>query len=372
MEQLPLKMTNGKNILINRDYFASEVEDLEFSLEKKKFLYNIDFSKNVMFSHEIKYNNIIEGSNDDIDMIKDVVEKKLPIKDPIQKNRIYNVYRAYRYILKHKDINKDRLKELYDILSDGLLKEDERRDMGEYYRNRPGIILYKGRLDDSFEFTMDVKFVNEFMELLFEYINLDNNLKNSTEYFIKSQIIHFYFVYIHPYFDINGRTSRTLGMWYLLNNKCYPYITFNRAINMEFPKYDDAIIEAKRYGNVTFFIKNMLISVKKDLEKEFMIDEISKNINSKLSTIDYQTLNYILSMKGLNTLLDFSKMYNRENEKKKTIDIYNEMIVPLLDKNVLEIVRYTNKNFANDEKNFVFKLNESNINREDVCIKYLK
>ena len=68
------------------------------------------------------------------------------------------------------------------------------------------------------------------MNQLFEFIN--NNELEETEInkFIKSQIMHFYFVYIHPYFDVNGRTSRTVAMWYLLNNKNYPYIIFNRAI----------------------------------------------------------------------------------------------------------------------------------------------
>ena len=49
--------------------------------------------------------------------------------------------------------------------------------------------------------------------------------------------MHFYFVYIHPYFDVNGRTSRTLAMWYLLNEEAYPYIIFNRAINNNASNY---------------------------------------------------------------------------------------------------------------------------------------
>ena len=286
--------------------------------------------------------------------------------------RIINLYKGYRYILKSKEINKDNLKELYSILSDGLLKQRELDDMGYYYRTRPGIILYKGRLDDSYEETIDVKYVHEFMDKLFEYINNDNKFSLDTGYFIKSQIIHFYLVYTHPYFDINGRTSRTLAMWYLLNNKCYPYIIFNRAINFQFPKYDEAIIEAKRYGNVTYFIKNMLISVKKELEKEFIIEDIRKSVNTKLSTIDYQSLNYVLSMNGVLTLLDFTQVYNRDNDKKSVNNIYKEMILPLLDKNIIEIVRFTNKVYNGEDRNFVFKLNESYINRESDCIKYLK
>lgn len=372
MEKLPLDLKDGRKILLDRKAFDTEIKDLDFCLENKKFLDNIDFSKKVMFSHEIKSNNNIEGITDGIDSIKDVIEKQQVIKDVEKRNRIINLYKGYRYILRNGDINKDSLKELYSILSEGLLTEDERRDMGNYYRTRSGVILYKGRLDNSYEETMDVKYVEEFMNKLLEYINSNNDLDNSTEYFIKSQIMHFYFVYIHPYFDINGRTSRTLAMWYLLNNKSFPYIIFNRAIKNEFLKYDEAIIEAKRFGNVTYFIKNMLISVKKELEKEFIIEDIRQSISSKLSTIDYQTLNYILGMRGLNTLLDFVRMYNRDNDKKSAIDIYNEMILPLLDKNVIEFVRYTNKSYGVNNKNFEFKLNECNIDRDEKFLKYLK
>lgn len=372
MEKLPLNLVDGRKILLDRKVFDTEVMDLDFCLENKKFLDNIDFSKKVMFSHEIKSNNNIEGIIDDIDVIRDVIEKQKEIKDVEKRNRIINLYKGYRYILGNSDINKDSLKELYSILSDGLLTKDEIRDMGDYYRTRSGVILYKGRLDNSYETTMDVKYVEEFMDKLLEYINSNNDLGNSTEYFIKSQIMHFYFVYIHPYFDINGRTSRTLSMWYLLNNKSFPYIIFNRAIKNEFLKYDEAIIEAKRFGNVTYFIKNMLISVKKELEKEFIIEDIRQSIGSKLSTIDYQTLNYILSMRGLKSLLDFVRMYNRDNDKKRAFEIYNEMILPLLDKNVIEFVRYTNKSYGVNVKNFEFKLNERNINRDEKFLKYLK
>lgn len=372
MEKLPLNLLNGRSILIDRKIFNEEVEDLNYSLERKDFLNNINFSKNVMFSHEIKNNNNIEGITDGIDSIREVILKQQEIKDVDKRNRIINLYKGYRYILNHKNINKESLKELYTILCDGLLSLEEQRDMGEYYRTRSGVILRKGRLDDTYDVTMDAKYVDDFMNKLFEYIKTNNNLNDSTEFFIKSQIMHFYFVYIHPYFDINGRTSRTLAMWYLLNNKCYPYIIFNRAINNEFPKYDEAIIEAKRYGNVTYFIKNMLISVKKELEKEFVIEDIRKGINSKLSTIDYQSLNYLLSMKGLTTLLDFAKVYNRDNDKKKAKEIYNEMILPLLDKNVIKFVRYTNKSYSEEDKNFEFKLNETYINRDDKCLKYIK
>ena len=63
----------------------------------------------------------------------------------------------------------------------------------------------------------------DFMKEFFDSDNNGETFGNATDYFIKSQIMHFYFVYIHPYFDINGRTARTTSLWHLLNEKAYPF-----------------------------------------------------------------------------------------------------------------------------------------------------
>ena len=347
-------LDDGRKIILNDSKIAEEFYDLEFCLENMPFLDNLDFSKKVMFSHEIKSNNNIEGIIDDIDSIKSVVESKDVVHDSEKKLRISNLYKGYNYILNHCDINKDSLKDLYAILSKDLLETHEIKEMGKYYRTETGLILNKGRLDDSMDVTMDPKFVEDFMDNLIEYVNTNNSFDTKTGYFIKSMIAHFYFVCIHPYYDINGRTSRTMSMWYLLNNKCYPYIIFNRAIHNEFKGYDETIRECKYRADVTKFIKGMLVSVKKEFEKEFVINSISSNISYNLSTLEYQTLNYILTMKGLKTLLDFATYYNFNNDKRKISDIYSGMIEPLIDKNIINVLRYTVRCY--DSTNIILNL----------------
>ena len=140
-DTLGVILIDGRKILIDKRVFDAEVEDLNFCLGNKTFLDNIDFSKKVMFSHEIKSNNNIEGITDDIDVIRGVIEKQKEIRDIEKRNRIINLYKGYQYILGAGDINKESLKELYSILSEGLLSKEESQDMGEYYRTRSGIIL---------------------------------------------------------------------------------------------------------------------------------------------------------------------------------------------------------------------------------------
>ena len=83
------------------------------------------------------------------------------------------------------------------------------------------------------------------MNELFDFINKYSFNSSKTLEFIKSQIIHFQFVNIHLYYDINGRTARTTAMWYLLNKQIYPYIIFNRAISLNKNEYYKLIKNTK-------------------------------------------------------------------------------------------------------------------------------
>ena len=247
-----------------------------------------------------------------------------------------------------------------------LLKERDLSRMGEYYRTAPVYILKHGRLD--VEPDQGVK-ANEIEKYMIDYFNFLNNEIDGdiTDEYIKSQILHYYFVYIHPYFDVNGRTSRTLSMWYLINKKSYPYIIFNRGISFKDSEYTSVIEDVKAFHDLSYFIDYMLRTVKIELEKEYVMQIEANLASDKLSGIDYQTLLYFLTMKGCKSVLDFVNMYNKFNDKKKVKEIYETMIVPLLDKGILDIERKTQKNMFNDHNNVVLKLrNTKEISRDKV------
>ena len=290
--------------------------------------------------------------------------------DEKKRKEIVNLYNGYKYILTNRDIDKEHLKELYGILSDGLLCKEDLDRMGEYYRTAPVYILKKGRLDMELAQGIDYSLIDRYMDIYFKYVK-EGNDGSITDTFIKSQIMHFYFVYIHPYFDVNGRTSRTLAMWYLLNEEAYPYIIFNRAINNNASNYDEAIADTKNNANISFFIKYMMINVKKELEKELIMRDIRNNTSYEMTAMDYQALNYILSMKGDKNVLTFSSLYRRDNGYKKVIDIYMQVIRPLIDKGILEVVRTTGKDMFLGYRNEVFRINPMRYDRDNPKIKRL-
>ena len=371
-EYLNLPLFNRCNLIIDKDRFAKIKEELEEFLITEDYMNNRKFAKKVMFSQEVKSNNMVEGITDDLLLIENVIKDASKIKNEKQRKRIINLYHGYRYILTHKCMDEKHLKELYSILSDGLLEDGDLLRMGPLYRNDPVYILKSGRLDIEPDQGLPYNVVPNFMNEYFNFIHSDNIFDNSsTDDFIKSQIMHFYFVYIHPYFDVNGRTSRTMAMWYLLNKEAYPYIIFNRAITFEMSNYDKAIIDTKTFSDMSFFIRYMMENVKRELEKEMIMHQIKENTKGKLESIDYQTLIYILSMKGELNVLNFCTMYKRFNDSKPVRDIYNEMIVPLLDKNILEIVRTSNKEMFGGYNNEVLRINPNKYEKDSPKIKKL-
>ena len=172
--------------------------------------------------------------------------------------------------------------------------------------------------------------------------------------------MHFYFVYIHPYFDTNGRMSRTIAMWYLLNNKIYPYIIFNRGINFD-SKYDDRIRRSETTFELTDFIKSMLINTKKELEKEYVLQALSLNTTRKWEAIDYQMIEYFLSLNGERNVINLATVYNNNNEHIKLQPIYEDLIKPLIEDGTFVIERETQKNMFNNEANKVLKINNNHL-----------
>lgn len=360
-EKLPLKTLTGIPFRINIDILKKIEEELELFLLEEDFMNTRDFSKKVMFNQEIKANNTVEGYNDSVSFIKKVIENASEEQNIEKRNRIINLYNGYQYILKGQDITEENVLKLYKILSKDLLEEYDLSHMGEKYRKAPVYILKSGRLDDSMDEGIPYKKIEEYMDSYFEFIDTFKVDDSQTEEFIKSQIMHFYFVYIHPFFDINGRSSRTIAMWYLLNKEVYPYIIFNRGINFD-SNYDRVIGTSITRLDITEFLKYMLISVKKELEKEYIIHNLDSQSERQWHTIDYQALNYFLALNGEKTVLDYATTYNRLNTKKNTKTIFENMLLPMIEDETLKITRTTKKNMFENVPNLVLELNKDKVN----------
>lgn len=368
MSRTEFKRDEKRNIFINYDSLEEKKESLSEFVSNEPLLNKSKFSK-TDFPQEIKFNNAIEGIDDDVSDIEKILSRSfMPVNR--DKTRILNLYNGYKYILKNKEINKDTLRELYGILSNDLLKVNDSKRMGEYYREGPVYILRGISFDRYFE-GVPVEHIDEYMNILFDYINRNDD-NTDIDTFIKSQIIHCYLVYIHPYFDVNGRTSRTLAMWYLFNKKDLSYMTFNRSISFMKSKYEKSLIELREKGDMTPFLKYMLDAERLELEKEYVINNIEKNIGKKLSNEEYLTLEYLLSMNSHLTLLDLIRMYNEFNTKKKKHIVLEDEINPLIEKGIILEKDPTKHGIADGIQNKRILVNGDMIDVDTKKIKILK
>lgn len=367
---LPLK-NNNRYFYINEDMLKEKEEELEEFILKSGKMDTLSFAKKVLLFNEVQSNNSVEGYYDDIEKIKKVVNEKKIYKNSQEKDklRIINLYEGYRYILDNKDITKETLKELNSILSKGLLDEEDYKNMGEYYRKNPVYIYYSSDVTKSPDMGLDASLIEDKMDELLDFMNNYYFDDTKTMSYLKSQILHFYFVYIHPYYDVNGRTARTTSMWYLLNNNVYPYVIFNRGIQINKNEYYKIIRETKKYSDISLFLKYMMNTVLAELEKEYIMQLIANSCSKKLETLDYQTLHYLLSIKGNITVSDFANMYNRYNDKKKVLKIEEEMILPLIEKDILIKTRETNGHLSSFKNNYELAFNFKYVDYDDNLIK---
>lgn len=357
---LPLPIAGRKTKFYYYDNIINLLcNDIENFLDCSKFINNSKFTKSVLFPYEIKFNNSIEGYRDDIESIMYIINN--PNDEHVNGKSDYkavaNLINGYNYVLDNPSINEDNLKKLYNTLSKGLLETQDILAENQYYRENDVYIFFSKRLDIEPDMGAKAELLHEHMNMLFEYIDNEKALDSASLKFVKSQIIHFYFVYLHPYYDVNGRTSRTLAIWYLYNNNANLFTLFNRGIPYSRNRYYELIRYSKKTNNLTAFLIYMLNNVKKELQKEHIINNVEYSLGDKLSFIERQTLNYIMENK-VDTYMDFITFYHRFNNPKCFQEVYDQMLAPLLEKKIIVLTRETKKHLKNGTNNFCYEINQ--------------
>ena len=140
------------------------------------------------------------------------------------------------------------------------------------------------------------------------------NTKDIIEDLQKAAMIHFYFAYLHPYFDGNGRMARLLHQWYLVQ-KGYPsamFVSFSYHIHQNRKQYDTAykLVEenAKISGviDVTpfliYFAKNIYNKIEAKNRTQLNLLEIFNAAlkNGKITEKEKDLWNFALSAYGQN------------------------------------------------------------------------
>lgn len=225
----------------------------------------------------------IEGVNTTRKQIEQIIKTNKPQSQ--NDKIIINMVNGLNYIKNTKEFNKDSLKELYNILSNGCL--DKKDEIGNnYYRNDMVYISnYEGCPVDKIEKCMDT---------FFDFIN--NNLDNKDPIIklLLPFIAHYYIIYVHPYFDFNGRTARMVQIWIFMLTNNSTSLLLSEAINDNKNYYYKAIENTRNSRNdLTYFITYLfdLINTYSIVSKN--IDEIKNEIEKEGESISANELHYL-------------------------------------------------------------------------------
>lgn len=278
IEELPLKTFNSKHCFYVRgeyvlsnycQYLSTLAED--FELNKKSILdrHLDDIMWSRVFS-EVEGSLNVENIPTTHKRIKEIYNKKSLVDE--NDIIIKNMLEAIKFIIKEKPaFNKENLFKLYNLLSKESLGKEDKLLEGAYYRHES---VYIGAYEGA-----SAEIIDECMDSLFAFVNDPESIKKHTA--LLPHICHYYILYVHPYFDYNGRTARMVSFWLhnLFNLSSGP-LFMSEAINDNKKQYYEAITNTRNTNNdLTYFLGYVLETAIKYSLLYKNLDEIQKQLS---------------------------------------------------------------------------------------------
>lgn len=279
-----------------------------------------DFIKHSRIYSEIEGSLSIENVPTTHKRLSEIVEGKTK---PSNLNDIIikNMSAAIDFVMGKPEFTEKNLATLYSILSDGCLDGDDKLKEGDLYR-------YDDVMVDHY-YGCPVSKIKECMDSLFTFVN--ENLGNPKLKYFLPHIAHYYVLYVHPYFDYNGRTARMVSLWiHLLTNNNLPAV-ISEAINQKKKEYYLALENTRDSGNDLTYFMNYIYEVSVDYSLAYKnIEDITQSLKDKGIVWTETEKSYfkkiLISYKGKFTYLDFAKFAKLDISKQGALKILNKFV----------------------------------------------
>ncbi len=243
-------------------YITDDNKKMINEIEKKLDLITIrDNDKKIKLQIKSKVRSIysslaIEANSLSLESVESIVENKTILGSRKEIQEVKNANLLYEHI------NEYNWKSESDFLKAHTLMIKYFDDDFGYYRNHGEGVKKGNKVIYSAPQSI---LVPSLMKSLFEFM-IDN--ENEIHPLILSSIFHYYFVYIHPFSDGNGRMARFWVSLILTNwNSKFKYIPIEEEIYLNQQKYYDSIEQCHINGNANVFIDFMLMCINSSLEK---------------------------------------------------------------------------------------------------------
>lgn len=293
-----------------------------------------------ILSNELYKTNKIEG----IETVKSEIHSSL--KDNRKANKKVN--KLDGIIKKYKDIMEKNFKDtqhiyslssfrkIYDEMFEDFEKSGNYKLDGKYFR-KDTVKVING-LGNTIHIGINgEETIEKNIENLIQFMN-----RKDIPFLVKASITHFFFEYIHPFYDGNGRFGRYLLSLYLARKlDILTAFSLSYSISKNLDDYYKSFIEVEdinNYGEITFFVENILETIKSGQEMiiELLNDSImrfnhSMEILNELTKDLSEKENILLQIYLQNYLFnDFEEITNVElsyiigNLTQQTINKYTQ------------------------------------------------
>ncbi|WP_106495768.1 Fic family protein [Lentibacillus sp. Marseille-P4043] len=262
-------MSLNNKILLNSSRISSLISKLP------SFVIEPYFHKLIV--NEAQSNNEIEGIRSTKKELKEVLSDLM--RSEKKQKRFKGLMKTYLFIDQIKPFTEiSDFRRLYDdLVSDEIDKENA--PDGELFR-KGYVEINDGTQTTHIGISSEVKII----ESLNALVNFLDDERHSELY--RYMVAHYYYEYIHPFYDGNGRTGRLLVCSYLSRYlERYSAITFSYTVNRNKSKYYKALEEIPsplNKGEMTFYLIDMLELL--SAGQEGIIEDLEVNL-SKIERI---------------------------------------------------------------------------------------
>ena len=249
-----------------------------------------------ILSNELYKTNKIEG----IETVKSEIYSSLKEDRKISKksNKLNGIIKKYKDIMEKnfKDTQHidslSSFRKIYDEMFEDFEKSGNYKLYGKYFR-KDTVKVINGLGNTIHIGVNGEEAIEKNIEDLIYFMN-----RKDIPFLVKASISHFFFEYIHPFYDGNGRFGRYLLSLYLARKlDILTAFSLSYSISKNLDNYYKSFVEVEdvnNYGEITFFVENILKTIKSGQEKiiELLNDsimrfnhsmEILKEITKKLS-----------------------------------------------------------------------------------------
>ena len=298
---------------------------------------------NKILSNELYKTNKIEG----IESSKSQIYSSLKENGKLNKkeNKLDGIIKKYKDIMENNFKDTEHIdslssfRKIYDEMFEDFEKRGNYKLDGKYFRkdtvrviNGLGNIIHIGVNGEEA--------IEKNIESLIEFMS-----RKDIPFLVKASIVHFFFEYIHPFYDGNGRFGRYLLSLYLarkLDNLTAFSVSYSISRNLdEYYKSFVEVEDVNNYGEITFFVENILKTIKSGQEMiiELLNDSVMKfkhsmEILNELTKDLSEKENIILQIYLQNYLFnDFEEITNVEltsiigELSQQTINKYTQKLV---------------------------------------------